>query len=67
MRINLLCEHKFRFGKTLNPCRKVLSNLEAEEIIQQGDTVLVKGFKQITLKCTRQGCKKKTTIKIKEE
>ncbi len=67
MRKNLLCEHLHWFGKKYNPCRKVLVSLIAEKIVQkEDDEIEVEGLEQITLKCSRKGCGRKTVINIKE-
>ena len=63
----ILCEHKFLFGKILNPCRKVVASIKAKTIEQKEDLVIIEGLEEIILKCSRKGCGRKTTIKLKEE
>lgn len=67
MRKNILCEHLHWFGSKENPCRKVLVNLTANNIVQKEDEIVVEGLEQIVLKCSRNGCGRKTVINIKED
>lgn len=63
-RKRLLCESEKQFGKVTNPCRKILCEVYAEEIIEEDDegNIVLVNAEKIIFKCS---CKSKKTIKLR--
>ncbi len=60
MRKRISCNRMLDFGRTENPCHKILCDINAEEIEEAENEVLVKGLETVRIKCS--SCKTITTI-----
>jgi len=62
MRKRISCNKILDFGRTENPCHKILCDIVAEEVTQIENEVLVKGLETVRIKCSSYNCKQITTI-----
>ncbi len=62
MRKRISCNKILDFGRTKNPCHKILCDVVAEEIEETENEVLVKGLETVRIKCSSHNCKQITTI-----
>lgn len=67
IRKRVSCNRMLDFGGAKNPCHKILCDVVAEEIEQTENDVLVKGLREVRIKCSSYNCKRITTITINEE
>ena len=67
MRRRVQCNHERRFGKVKNVCHKILCEIVAEDVKEEGADYVVTGLREVRVKCPDDRCKKITTIKVKED
>lgn len=65
MRKRIQCKHLKKFGRVENPCHKILCEIVADEVTEEDNDYIIKGFRELKLKCGE--CKRLTTIKIRDK
>ena len=51
MRKRIQCGNMLRFGKTENPCHKILLEVEAKDVIEENGSITVIGLEKLKIKC----------------
>jgi hypothetical protein len=68
IRKRVSCGRMLDFRGVKNPCHKILCDIVAEEVEETAENkVLVKGLREVRVKCSSHNCKQITTITINEE
>jgi len=66
MRQRIQCKYLKKFGGVENPCHKILCEIVADEVTEEDGDYVVKGFRELKLKCSDANCKRITTIRRKK-